>query len=416
MNSKEIQDIGLFRFSLIAPVVNDTFEAYSKMQYFRNVASKTHTHPNGKKVKYSSSTIKKWHLNYVREGLDGLLPKSRNDIGMPRSFSEEATDKIHDIKEKYPYITTKMVYQKLVEDGYIKASEVSLSSVYRYIRDNNLKRNQMAPIERRAYEMEHSNDCWQGDTSHGPKIIIDGKKVQTYLISLIDDKSRLIVHAEFFLNDNSINLQSVFKKAIKKYGIPKRLFVDNGKPYKNTQFNLICASLGVVLIHARPYSGASKGKIERSFRTLKDGYINCVDWNLFSSLSHLNSEFNIYLNSEYQNKVHSAIKETPRNSYLKDSDLIKYKSEEEIEDCFLHRVTRKVRNDATVSLYSMYYEVPQKYIKQRINIRYSPESLTEAYIFNKKNENIDIIYPLRKIDNSKVKRKSIDYSQIMEVK
>jgi len=416
MNNKEIQEIGLFRFSLIAPVVNGTYEACSKMQYYRNIAAKTHTHPNGKKVKYSSGTIKGWYLAYMKKGIDGLLPKGRNDAGLPRSFSEEAIDKIHDIKEKYPYITTKMVYQKLVEDKYIKASEVSLSSVYRYIRDNNLKRNQMAPVERRAYEMEHSNDCWQGDTSYGPKIIINGKKVQTYLISLIDDKSRLVTHAEFFLNDNAINLQIVLKKAIKKYGIPKKLFVDNGKPYKNTQLNLICASLGIALIHARPYSGASKGKIERLFRTLKDGYINCVDWNVYSSLEHLNSKFNNHLNKEYQNKVHSSIKSTPKNRYLEDSELIRYKTEEEIEACFLHRVTRKVRNDATIKLNNIYFEVPQKYIRQRINIRYHADSLTEAYIFNEKNENTDTIYPLKKIDNSNIKRNSIDYTQILEVK
>ena len=40
-----------------------------------------------------------------------------------------------------------------------------------------------------------------GDTSHGPIIKIDGKKVQTYLVQLIDDASRLIVGYQFFLND-----------------------------------------------------------------------------------------------------------------------------------------------------------------------------------------------------------------------
>ena len=228
MDNKELQEIALFRFSLIAAIVNETYEAYSKMEYFRNMAAKTHTHPNGSKVKYSSGTIKSWYLNYNKRGIDGLIPKKRSDAGLPRTFSEAAVNKIHDIKENFPYITTKMVYQKLVEDGYIKASEVSLSSVYRYIRDNNLKRNQLDPNERKAYEMENSNDCWQADTSYFAKIIVDGRKVQTYLISILDDKSRLIVHSEVFLNDNGVNVQHVFKKAIKKYGVPKKLFVDNG--------------------------------------------------------------------------------------------------------------------------------------------------------------------------------------------
>lgn len=159
-----------------------------------------------------------------------------------------------------------------------------------------------------------------------------------------------------------------------------------------------------------------KGKIERSFRTLKDGYINCTDWNSFKSLEHLNSEFSIYLNLDYQNKIHSSISDTPKNSYLKDSDLIKYKSEEELETNFLHRVTRKVRLDATITVDKKFFETPQKYIKLRIDIRYDPNNLNELYIFNKKNELIDTIYPLRKIDNSKIKRNSLDYSQLCEHK
>ena len=97
-----------------------------------------------------------------------------------------------------------------------------------------------------------------GDTSHGPIITIDGKKVQTYLIQLIDDASRLIVGFQFFLNDNALNFQLVLKQAIKIYGVPKRIFVDNGTPYKNLQFQTICAQIGSILIHAKPYSPQSK--------------------------------------------------------------------------------------------------------------------------------------------------------------
>ena len=217
MNSEDAHKIALLRFSLIAPLVNNTYDAPSKSQYYRNMASKTHALPNGKKVKLSSGIIKKWYLLYMNNGFDSLIPKTRSDAGIPRVMNEEVIKKIHDIKDQYPYITGKMVHQKLVEDGYIKATSVSLSSVYRYLRENNLKRNQLEPVERRAYEMEFANDCWQADTSHGLKIIIDGKKVQAYLISIIDDASRLIVHAEFFLRDNAVNMQTTFKKAISKY-------------------------------------------------------------------------------------------------------------------------------------------------------------------------------------------------------
>lgn len=94
----------------------------------------------------------------------------------------------------------------------------------------------------------------------GPVISIDNKKVQTYIIQIIDDASRLIVGSKLFLNDNSLNFQIVLKQAIKTYGIPKKLFVDNGTPYKNLQFEIICANVGIILIHAKPYSPESKRK------------------------------------------------------------------------------------------------------------------------------------------------------------
>ena len=64
--------------------------------------------------------------------------------------------------------------------------------------------------------MENANDCWQADTSHGPYLTINGKKTLTYLIAIIDDASRLIVGARFYYNDNSYNLQDIFKSAAKK--------------------------------------------------------------------------------------------------------------------------------------------------------------------------------------------------------
>lgn len=412
MNDKELQELALFRFSLISPIVNDTYQAPSQNQYFRDVASKAYTLPNGTTANFAASTIKKWYLDYKHEGFDALILKKRADAGLPRVISNDAIAKIIELKEKFPYITGTLVYQKLVEEGYIKASQTSLSSILRYIRDNNLKRNQLAPVERKAFEMEFAGDCWQADSSHGPVIKVNGQKRQTYLVSVLDDASRIITHAQFFFNDNAVNFQIVLKKAISKYGLPKRLFVDNGGPYKNDQLSLICASLGMALIHSRVYSPESKGKIERSFRTIKDTWMNGMDWNSFDSLETLNTEFNKFLSDKYINATHSALSSTPRERYLKDSLRIKFIPLENLENHFLHRVTRRVNNDATIQLNSKLFEVPQKYIGQKINVRFPPDSLDKAYIFNQNNELTETVYPLKKIENSKIKRTGIDFTKL----
>ena len=412
MNDKEIKDLALFRFSLIAPVVNDTYAAASKSQYFRDVASKSYTLPNGVTANFSAGTIKKWYLDYKNGSFDDLIPKTRSDSGRPRVISNDAITKIKDLKEMFPYITGTLIYRKLVEEAYIKSSQTSLASILRYIRDNNLKRSQVEPVERRAFEMEFANDCWQADSSHGVVIKVDGHKRQTYLISILDDASRLITHAEFYFNDNAVNFQIVLKKAISKYGVPKKLFVDNGGPYRNNQLSIICASLGIALIHSRPYSPKSKGKIERSFRTIKDNWMNGVDWNTFDSLDALNSSFNTYLSDKYINYTHSAIESTPRERYIKDSDKIKFIPQEALEKHFFHREARRVNNDATIQLNCKLFEVPQKYIGQKINVRFSPDILDKAYIFNNDNAITETVYPLKKIDNSKIKRNGFDYTKL----
>lgn len=256
MTKDEANELALLRFSIIAPVVNNTYACSSKMAFFRDAALKEYELPSGKKCMFNYNSIRNWYHKYNRYGFDALKPKCRNDIGTSRRITPEISDKIIKLKEQMPHITGKAIYNKLIEEGSILAKDFSIATVYRYLNNHNLK--YVPTVERKQFEMEHVNDCWQADTSHGPVIKIDGKKVHTYLVQIIDDASRLIVGCEFFLNDNAINFQAVLKQAIKVYGIPKRIFVDNGTPYKNLQFETICASIGTVLIHAKAYSPESK--------------------------------------------------------------------------------------------------------------------------------------------------------------
>jgi len=405
------EQIALFKFSIIAPLHNDTFDAPSKAAFCRQMAQKSYTLPDGSKQRFSASTIKKWFLQYRSRGIDALYPKGRNDIGLSRVISEEAAQRIMEIKRQFPHITGTLVYQKLIEEGAIKASEVSLPTVLRFIKNNHLKAQEIEPEDRRAFELEFANDCWQADSSVGPVIKVNGKKKETWLISFLDDASRLITHAEFFYNDNSENMQLTFKKAIQKHGLPSRLYVDNGSSYRNNQLSLICASLGVTLIHTPVYSPKNKGKVERMFRTLKDTWINGVDWNSFPDLDSLNREFITFVNENYNNHVHSVLNARPKERWLQDAKRIKYLPPDTLDDCFLHREVRSVAGDATISINKVIFEVPAQYIKQKINIRFSPGVLSEAYIFNEQNKLAHTIYPLRRVDNSKIKRQqALDYN------
>jgi hypothetical protein len=57
-------------------------------------------------------------------------------------------------------------------------------------------------VDRRKFEAELPNDIWQSDVMHGPYVMVEGRRRKTYLIAFIDDHSRLIPHAAFYLSEN----------------------------------------------------------------------------------------------------------------------------------------------------------------------------------------------------------------------
>lgn len=406
------KDIGLFRFSLIAPALNKTHQFKTNNEYFKNVSSKKHIF-DGKEYEFSVSSIKNWYYKYQKNGFKSLESKKRSDLNICRKINNETKQKIINLRDEYPYINGSTIYKKLIDEKYINVNDVSLNTILRYLKSNNLKASQIVRKEMKMFEMESVNDCWQSDTSDGPYLILDGIKYRTKLIMFIDDKSRMILGYKFFLNDTAVNMQSVLKSAIKTYGVPKRLFVDNGGSYANKQLSLICASLGIELIHAKPYSPESKAKIERSFRTIKDGWMRCTDWNNFKTLEDVNESLKNFIYNEYINKVHSVTNETPNERWHNEFKNIKFLDEDVIDNAFLHRTNRKVRLDRTIKLLNSYYEVPFKYVGQNIEFRYNPNDLNELYIFEN-DKYISTCKEVDKVANSKIKRKNnIDYSKVV---
>lgn len=402
--------IGLFRYGLISPLVNNTYEESSKEEYYRKVAAKEYE-VNGKTLTITPGTVKRWYTDYMKLGYKGLIPKTRTDINMPRRLKSDAIEKIKNYKNQFPHISGTLIYNKLIEEGYINPEDVSKSTVLKYIRDNYLE-FESDNQDRRAFVMEHANDMWDADTSHGPFITVDGKKIKTYLIALIDDASRLITNAKFYFQDNAINFQKTFKDGLKKYGIPKRIFLDNGKTYKNEQLAIICANCGLELIYTRPYSPQSKAKIERWFHTMKETWMRGIDWNEITSLEDLNEMLDKFI-SEYNHKIHSGIsteteKITPLQRWIKDENFIRKINNEQIDEYFLHTAYPTIRSDSIAYVKKIEYEVPTKYIGKKITIKYDFSDRSKAWIYDDE-KRIEEVKIVDKVANSNIKRKEVMY-------
>lgn len=405
MDEKSKEKIALFRFSLIAPLINDTYQEPTAKAYLESICARVYDVPFYGKREYSPATVKGWLLEYRKHGIEGLYPVQRCDKGASRSLSESVKQYVTDLKAIHPKRSAKSIYLELVAKGMICAGSISISTLQRFIQNNCLQSCGFEPKDRRAFEMEYPGDCWQTDISVGPYLTINGRKLKTYLVAYIDDSSRAVMASAFFFEQNLAAVLSVFKMAVQRRGIPKKLFMDNGKVFRSEQLQLICASLGTIVSYAEPFQPQSKGKIERWFQTLQSQWLNLLDWNKISSIEELNEMLYDYVENTYHQRIHSSIKSKPIDKYIAHIDRIRFvPSKQELDFMFLYRVTRKVKNDATIPISNVIFEVPAKYTGEQIKVRYDPTSLDKVYIFDDSGSCCETVYPLNKIDNSKVVR------------
>ena len=207
MKQELAQDIALMRYSMISPLIVGLPDEYrSKEAYFRAVSARGALHPNGSFIHPAPTSIKRWYQHYQKNGFDALLPSSRSDEGTSRKIRMSAA----------------AIFRQLCTNGSTNRNELSESTVNRFLNNLALKEKTTNNLDMRRYERAHVNEVWCGDSSVGPYLKTeDGKKHKVYVIALIDDASRYIVGIDVFFNDNFVNLMSVMKSAVAKFGVPK---------------------------------------------------------------------------------------------------------------------------------------------------------------------------------------------------
>ena len=415
-NPKKLSDaaaMAQFRLALIAPVIHGLYPDASRNAYYQRITEKPLTLPDGSVFQYSPKTLSKWVSLYQNGGIDALMPQERSDKGSTRVLPDTAIEEIYRLKETFPRLNSTQIHRHLVEEAFIPAT-VSVCAVQRFVKKHDLKSARNPGMrDRKAFEEDAFGKMWQADTCYLPFITEDGQRRRVYCIMIIDDHSRFLVGGGLFYNDNAYNFQKVLRDAVAAHGIPAKLYVDNGCSYSNEQLSLICGSIGTVLLHTKIRDGASKAKIERQFRTLKETWLYTLDMDSITSLAQFNGLLKDYMRT-YNTSVHSGIGTTPMERYQQTRSSIRSpKSWEWLEECFLNRITRKVNKDSTVSIDKVSYDVPMQFISSKVEIRFLPDDMSSAFILCEGEH-----YPIRPTDkneNCRTKRNntpSIDYSRI----
>ncbi|MBQ6148452.1 MAG: transposase [Oscillospiraceae bacterium] len=407
MEKDKQQSIALMRYGAIAPVIPGLPEDYSSLSaYFREVSQNGILHPTGEIRNYAPATIEKWLLDYRKGGFDALIPKSRSDCGTSRKIDDDLREQILYLRNNYPRLSASAIFRQLQDNGSIRKGQLSESTVLRFINEMNLREQFTSNQDLRRYERPHINEVWCGDSSVGPYLTTeDGKKHKVYVIALIDDASRFIVGIDVFFNDNFINLMSVIKSAVAKYGVPKVWNFDNGPGYRNKQMELLSARIGSTIHYCKPYSPVQKAKIERWFRTLKDQWMATLNMKDFHTLDELRGSLLTYVKL-YNQRVHSSLNgKSPEERFFSEPEYIRRISDEQIEKSFLLEIERRVSADSVITIDQVEYEVDYRFAKQRITLRYSPD-MENIYVI----EHDGTLTPIRilnKQENSTVKREKV---------
>ena len=407
MDQEKQHNIALMRYSVISPVISGLWEEYSSLTAFFNDASaKGVLAPDGSVKHFAPQTIERWYRNYKKGGFDALIPTGRVDQGQPRKLDAELQEQIKYLKSNYPRMSAAAIHRQLQANGSIKAGSVSESTVNRYVNQLALEMKTTTNRDMRRYERPHINEVWCGDSSVGPYLkTSDGKKHKIYIIALIDDASRFIVGIDVFFNDNFVNLMSVMKSAVAKYGRPQMFNFDNGSSYKNKQMELLAARIGSVIHYDQPYTPTQKAKIERWFRTMKDQWMSSLDIRDFHSLDELRGNLLAYV-QKYNQTVHSSLNGmSPQDRYFSEPNLFHRLSDEEIEHDFLLEIERRVSADNVITIDQVEYEVDCRFSKQHIKLRYSP-GLDDIYIVEA-DGTLTPIRLLNKVENAFVKRDKV---------
>lgn len=400
MTEKEREQVALFRYGIIAPLLNGQVDS---KQYFEELEGKVRSIPYYGERKIAVKTVKEWLLNYRRNGFDALKPKKRADRGNSRRLSPDDQDHILDIRKKFLHMPVSVFYEQLIRQGEINQNQISYSTINRLLKKHNLSGKILSAIpERKRFAHEKVNILWQADLSHGPYIKIKGKVKKTFLLAYIDDCSRLVPFAQFFTSEGFDGLRIVTKEALIRRGKPAIIYADNGKIYRSETLQYACAQLGITLTHTQPYDPQSKGKIERFFKTVQTRFYPLLKAEPVESLEELNERFWRWLEEDYHRREHASLDgKTPHEVFHSQLESITFLEDTSILDSiFMKREQRKVKADGTISLNKQLYEVPADFIGYSVDVRIDD---TGVYIF-KDDKKVAEAKPVSMTDNAHVKR------------
>ena len=367
------EEIALFRSSIIGSLARRHFDHGELGAALREIANQTFRPPDGEVTRrYSVPTLERWYYAYREGGLPALAPKARKDKGRARDLTDEQRALLLDIRREHRSASVPLILRTLVAEGRIDGEEISQPTVRRLFAENGLDRIGLrdGAVDGRVrlrWQADRVGALWHGDVCHGPSIVIGGASKPLRIHALLDDCSRYVVALEAHHAEREVDMLGLFVRALRVFGAPDALYLDNGSTYRGDVLRIGCERLGVTLLHAKPYDAPARGKMERFWRTLRQGCLDFLGKDL--SLHDVQVRLLAFLDQHYHRSPHGGLfGRTPRSEFesglaAREPDQL---TEEQLKRALTVRERRRVRRDNTLSIRGTDYETAQGFLAGRL--------------------------------------------------
>lgn len=363
------ETVALFRVEVIGSLTRRRF-ARGELGAELHALSAKHFRPPGADCTKTISvpTLERWYYAYKGGGLDALRPKPRTR-GHALELTAAQRELLLDIRREHPSASAALIVRTLVADGRLTQEQLSDPTLRRHYLDHGLDR---VPLRdgagrktRLRWEADHPNALWQGDVCHGPALLVGGRPQPLRIHALLDDASRYIVALEAHHTEREVDMLALFVGALRRHGRPDGLYLDNGSTYRGDALRLACERLGITLLHPRPGDAPARGKMERFWRTLRQG---CLDFlGSVTSLHEVNVRLLAFLDQHYHVAPHGGLMgRAPATVYTPAHGAGEPIDETALAIALTVRGRRRVRRDTTVSVDGTDWELDQGFLAGRV--------------------------------------------------
>lgn len=168
-----------------------------------------------KYMSVSPRTIQRWHQLYADKE-SRYWKGTRNKRERAPRYGKDIREKVLDMRRELPSRSASTIHRFLKAE--LGDNCPSVQSIRRYLREAGLvKERRYRDKNYITFEREFPNDLWQVDFKGWDLV---GHMGKLHLLAFMDDCSRFVVGARWYMSDRAENVIHLLKRALESHGLP----------------------------------------------------------------------------------------------------------------------------------------------------------------------------------------------------